>query len=424
MSVTTAEEAHALELDEQDPLKRFRDQFIIPRRPDGRPTIYFCSHSLGLQPRCLLDMMELELENWAHLGVEGHFLGKTPWYTYQELLREPHAHVVGGSPDEVILMNGLSINLHLMLASFFHPSVSRRKIVMDDPPFPSDLYVVKSQLAWHGLDPETDLLFAKHRPDSHAVEEADLEQLLDRQGDEVALVLWSGVNFLTGQAYDLGRVAGAARKAGCLVGFDLAHAAGNVSLELHQWSPDFAVWCTYKYLNSGPGSIAGCFVNQKHGIDVELPRLAGWWGNDPATRFRMQLQPEFIPRPGADGWQVSNPPILALVPIRASLALYEQAGMAALRQKSVALTSYLYEELSRLPTGRFEILTPREPERRGCQLSLRLFSKPREVLKALHEEGVVADFREPDVIRVAPVPLYNAFHEVYQFCRILERLLA
>ncbi|HEY1859679.1 MAG TPA: kynureninase [Gemmataceae bacterium] len=415
------EEAFALDADAGDPLRRFRDQFLLPRREDGTPAIYFCSHSLGLQPRLVRALMEEELDAWARWGVEAHFRGKNPWYTYQESFREAGARLVGAKPGEVVYMNGLTINLHLLMTTFFRPTAERACILVDEPTFPSDLYTLKSQLQHHGLDPARTLLTVRPRDGEHTLRIEDIEATLERRGREIALLILSGVNFLTGQWHDIPRITTAAKRHGCVVGFDLAHAVGNVPLSLHDWQLDFAVWCSYKYLNAGPGAVAGCFVHENHGRNVDLPRLAGWWGNDPATRFRMQLEPEFVPFPGADGWQVSNPPILAMAPLRASLALFNEAGMPALRAKSERLTGYLQYLLDRIPAGRFEIVTPRDPAQRGCQLSILAHDRPRDLLRALDAAGAMCDFREPNVIRVAPVPLYNTFHEVWTFAQILAR---
>ena len=416
------DESFALGRDAADPLARFRDQFHLPRRPDGRPALYFCSHSLGLQPRAARRFVEEEMARWGDLGVAGHFAGDPPWYTYQEAMRPALARLVGAFPDEVVLMNGLTVNLHLMLETFYRPVAGRFKILLDSPPFPSDLYAVTSQLRRFGLDPATALLTVPPRADG-LVRIEDVEELLTRQGRETAVVVWNAVNFLTGQWFDVPRLVTAARRRGVVVGLDLAHAAGNVPLALHEWDVDFAVGCTYKYLCGGPGAVGACFVHRRHGGNRDLPRLAGWWGNDPAARFRMQLEPDFTPKPGADGWQVSNPPVLALAPLRASLALFDEAGLGAVRAKSVALTGYLQDLLDRLPAGRFGVLTPRDPGQRGCQLSLRVPGGAKEFLKALEAEGVVADFREPDVVRLAPAPLYNTFHEVWQLAGVLARLL-
>lgn len=409
-------EQFARQLDAEDPLRPYRDQFYIPPGPNGEPSIYLCGHSLGLQPKAVRELMDQELDAWARLGVAGHFKEDAPWYTYAELLREPGARLVGARPGEVVMMNSLTINLHLMMATFYRPTAARHKILLEEPTFPSDRYAVLSQIRHHGYDPAEVLLTVKPRPAEYLVREDDIEEVLERHGQEIALVLIGGVNFFTGQFFELPRITMAAHRQGCYVGFDLAHAAGNVVLQLHDWNVDFAVWCSYKYLNAGPGAVAGCFVHERHGNNLSLPRLAGWWGNDPATRFRMHLEPEFVPRSGADGWQVSNPPIFALVPLRASLALFDQAGMAALRAKSERLTAYLEFLLA----DRFELLTPHDPARRGCQLSIRVTDQPRERFRALQTAGVVCDFREPDVIRVAPVPLYNIFAEVWHFARVLQ----
>jgi kynureninase len=412
-------EGFALEQDRLDPLGRFREQFHIPAGPDGRPVAYLCGNSLGLQPKAVRGLIEQELDDWARLGVEGHFHGRSPWYPYHEQFRESGARLVGAMPGEVVMMNSLTVNLHLLMATFYRPTGRRTKLLIDEPCFPSDLYAVSSQVRHHGLDPAEHLLTIGPRPGEHLLREEDVETLLSEHGKEIALVLFNAVNFLTGQWLDVSRLTAVAQRQGCVVGWDLAHAAGNVVLRLHDWKVDFAAWCSYKYLNAGPGAVAGAFVHQRHGADLSLPRLAGWWGNDPATRFRMHLEREFVPRPGADGWQVSNPPILALAPLRASLALFDEAGMEALWAKSEKLTGYLEWLLDQLPPGIVEVLTPREPARRGCQLSLRV-PGGRATLKRLEEAGIVCDFREPDVIRVAPAPLYCGFQDVATFVRTLD----
>jgi kynureninase len=418
------EEAFARRLDEADPLRKYRNEFHIPRRADGQPQIYFCGHSLGLQPRRAKAFIEQELDDWARLGVEAHFRGQTPWYSYHELFREAGSRLVVATPREVVFMNSLTINLHLMMVTFYRPRHGRSLVVIDEPAFPSDLYAVKSQLGYHGLDPADTLVSVRPRPGENWVCEEDLEALLEQRGKEVALVLWNGVNFLTGQCFDVARITAAAHAHGAIAGFDLAHSVGNVPLELHDSQADFAVWCTYKYLNAGPGAVAGCFVHERHGRAIDLPRFAGWWGNDPATRFQMQLQPEFVPHLGADGWQVSNPPIFSMAPLRASLALFDEAGMSALRGKTEQLTDYLLYLLDRIPEKPFEILTPTQPSRRGSQLSIMINQQPRAVLVALEAAGVVVDFREPNIIRVAPVPLYNTYEEVWRFADILGRVFS
>jgi kynureninase len=415
------DQAFARALDTADPLRHCRDLFDIPHRPDGTPVVYFCGHSLGLQPKATRALLQQELDDWSRLGVEGHFKPQTPWYSYHELFREPAARLVGARPGEVVVMNSLTVNLHLMLTTFYRPSGERFRILIDEPAFPSDLYAVKSHLQCRHIDPAAALLTIGPRPDEQAVRHEDIERLLEERGCQIAVVWLNGVNFFTGQWFDMERITAAAQRQGCVAGFDLAHAAGNVVLELHDWQVDFAVWCNYKYLNGGPGAIGGCFVHEKHGNNPSLPRLAGWWGNDPASRFRMHLQPEFVPQPGAAGWQVSNPPIFAMVPLRASLATFDQVGMAKLRAKSESLTGYLEYLLDRIPAGHFDVITPRDPKQRGCQLSILVHDKPRELLAALESAGVVCDFREPNVIRVAPVPLYNSFEEVWRFGQILAR---
>lgn len=407
----TADRDLALHLDAADPLAGFRQHFCLPTRGDGEPTVYLCGHSLGLQPKAVYEAVTAVLASWADHGVEGHFRGSTPWFSYHELLREPGARLVGARPREVVFMNGLTVNLHLMMATFYRPTHERDAVLIDEPTFPSDRYAVLSQLRHHGVH-ERALLTCP-------AEEDRIEEALDREGDRIAVVLLAGVNFLTGRLLDVERLTKAAHARGCIVGLDLAHAIGNVPLALHDWNVDFAVWCSYKYLNGGPGAVGGAFVHERHGDRPDTPRLAGWWGNSPATRFRIHLEQDFIPLAWADGWQVSNPPILSMAPVRASLALFDEATMPALRAKSERLTGYLLDLLSLLPPSRREILTPADPARRGCQVSLRIPDRPREVQQALQAAGIVCDFREPDVIRAAPVPLYNTFMEVWSFARIL-----
>ncbi len=418
------DESFARRLDEQDTLHRFRERFLIPRRWDGRPVLYLCGNSLGLQPIGVRAAVERELEDWARLAVAGHFKGASPWYSYHETLREPLARLVGAMPGEVVAMNSLTVNLHLMMVSFYRPTRERHKILIEDCAFPSDNYAVRSQLRYHGFDPAESLIVARPRRGESTLRDEDLEALLEERGAEIALVLLPGVQYYTGQIFDVARIAAAARRQGCAVGLDLAHAVGNVPLALHDWQVDFAVWCSYKYLNAGPGAVAGCFVHADH-QDVELPRFAGWWGNDPETRFRMHLQEEFVPQPGADGWQLSNPPILAMAPLRSSLSLFEDAGIDALRAKSERMTGYLDRLLRRLPEGLVEVITPSDPAARGCQLSMRILrGSTREISGALEREGVVCDVREPDVLRAAPTPLYNTFQEVWRFAELLGRVLS
>ncbi len=413
------DEPQALELDRRDTLAGFRSRFCVPLSPRLEPVAYFCGNSLGLASDRALRRVEVELERWRNLGVDGHFSGEWPWYSYHESVRDPLARLVGARPIEVVAMNSLTVNLHLLLVSFFRPAGKRSKILMEDCAFPSDTYAVHSQLAWHGIDPDHGCLIARPRPGESALRTEDLEAMLDRHGDEIALVLLGAVNYFTGQLFDVARIAAAARRAGALVGLDLAHAVGNVPLALHDWNVDFAVWCSYKYLNGGPGAVAGAFVHERHADAVQLQRLAGWWGNDPQRRFRMHLEPRFRPARGADGWQISNPPILALAPIVASLALFEEAGSQRLREKSIALTGALEATVDAVGAGKVEILTPRDPMARGCQLSLRVAADGRELARRFLDDGITVDFREPDVVRAAPVPLYNSFHDLWRLGRSL-----
>jgi kynureninase len=414
------EEDFARQLDQEDSLGTFRQRFHLPLGNDGQPLIYFVGNSLGLMPRATRKLVEQELDDWARLAVDGHFEAATPWYSYHETLREPAARLVGAQPNEVVCMNSLTVNLHFLMASFYRPTKARRKILMEDPAFPSDTYAVKSQIAHHGLEPDDSLLLARPRAGEYTVRSEDLEGLLQKHGEEIALVLLGGVNFFTGQFFDLASITAVAQEHGCVVGIDLAHAAGNVPLRLHDWKVDFAAWCSYKYLNSGPGAVAGAFVHERHATNRELPRLAGWWGNDPATRFRMHLEPEFRPVLSADSWQVSNPPILAMAPLRASLAIFDEAGgMTRLREKSERLTGYLQFLLDQAGSNLFTVITPRQPNERGCQLSILVQEHPKELFRKLEVAGVKGDFREPNVIRVAPTPLYNSFHEVWRFAKIL-----
>jgi kynureninase len=414
-----ATEDFAKRLDERDPLAHFRDRFALPERGDV-PVLYFNGNSLGLMPKAARELVVDELNDWAALAVDAHFAGKTPWFSYHEVLREPSARLVGGHASEVVTMNGLTVNLHLMMATFFRPVGSRRKILIEDGAFPSDTYAAQTQLHLHGIDPVDGLIRVAPRPGEALLRTEDLVELIERCGSEIAVVLLPGVQYYTGQLLDIAAVTKAARRKGCVAGWDLAHAAGNVPLKLHDWDVDFAAWCSYKYLNAGPGAIAGCFVHERHGRNQTLRRMGGWWGNDPATRFRMHEERDFVPRAGADGWQVSNPPILAMAPLRASLAIFDEAGMDALRRKSVVLTGYLEWLLDQAPHKRFEVITPGNSGERGCQLSLRILDRPEETLRAIEAGGVVCDFRPPDVVRVAPVPLYNTFHEVWRFVHLLQ----
>ncbi len=402
-------EARAAALDAADELQHLRAQFALPPAPDGASLLYACGHSLGLAPRAARARVEEELTDWERMGVTGHHASRRPWIDYAEALRPALARLAGADASEVVAMNALSVNLHLLMASFYRPQGRRRCIVIEKGAFPSDRHAVLSQLHLHGHG--EDALIEIGDPSAGLIDEGVLEQLLKRRGEDIALVLWPGVQYLSGQAFDLGRIAAAAQSAGARCGFDLAHAIGNVPLALHDSGADFAVWCSYKYLNAGPGAIGGAFVHQKH-LRADLPGLSGWWGHDPSTRF--QMGPQFVPAAGAAAWQVSNPPILSTAPLLASLALFDQAGMARLRGKADAMGALLFEAVDALDT-RISCLTPRDARRRGCQLSLRV-REGREAGRRLFEflgaHGVVADWREPDIVRVAPVPLYNTFAEV------------
>ncbi len=418
----SADEDFAKQLDAEDPLRSFREKFHLPLGKDGKPLIYFAGNSLGLMPKLARELVDQDLEDWARLGVDAHLEAKTPWYTYHEPLRNPMARIVGAKPVEVICMNSLTVNLHLMMATFYRPTKSRFKILMEDPAFPSDTYAIKTQIRHHGLDPKDALVLASPRKGESTVRTDAILDLIEKNHDTLAIVWIAGVNFFTGQLFDMPAITKAAQKHGITVGFDLAHAVGNVPLSMHDWNIDFAVWCSYKYLNAGPGAIAGAYLHERHATNTKLPRLAGWFGNDPNTRFQMQLEPEFIPVASADAWQVSNPPIFSMAPLRASLAVFDQAGgMEPLRAKSTKLTGYLESLLNEIGSKKFTIITPTAANARGCQLSILTHERPKELFKELGVAGVKCDFREPDVIRVAPTPLYNTFEEVWRFVQILKR---
>lgn len=418
-----ADAAQAAELDTHDPLARYRERFHLPRHR-GADEIYLCGNSLGLQPKSTARYLQEELEDWQRLAVKAHFDGRRPWMPYHEFLTDKTARVVGALPQEVVNMNSLTVNLHLMMVSFFRPTQERNRILIEAGAFPSDRYAVESQLRYHGLDPAETLIEIGPRRHEETLRTEDIETVLAEEGRRIALVLLPGVQYRTGQWFDMARLSRAAHAAGCVVGFDLAHATGNVPLSLHDWEVDFAVWCNYKYMNGGPGAVAGCFVHQRHLGKQDLPRFAGWWGHDKATRFKMG--PEYQPSPTAEAWQLSNPPILAMAPVLASLDIFDEAGMPALREKSLQLTGYLEWLLKQRLADKLEILTPSAPHARGCQLSLRL-QADRERARGIHEQleqrGVTCDWREPDVIRVAPVPLYNSYTDAHRFTEILSQLL-
>ncbi len=400
-------------MDARDPLAGFRDRFCIPKTKSGDECVYLCGHSLGLQPKSATSYVEQELRDWAKLGVEGHFHAKNPWMPYHRLLTRQTAQLVGAEAAEVVVMNSLTVNLHLMMASFYRPCSQRHKIVIERGAFPSDQYAVKSQIRFHGFEPATSLIELAAREGESCIRDEDITELIEREGESVALILLGGVNYATGQVFDMAGITKAGHKKGCVVAFDLAHAAGNIPLRLHDWGPDFAVWCSYKYLNGGPGCVAGCFVHARHADWKELPRFAGWWGHEEKSRF--QMGPEFRAMAGAEGWQLSNPPILALAPLRASMEIFSEAGMERLRAKSVSQTSYMEFLLRENHSAKFSIITPSEPERRGAQLSIRLPEEGRDFCDKLAGQGVIGDWREPDTFRVAAVPLYNSYSDVFRF---------
>ena len=418
----STDESFAKQLDTEDPLRAFRNKFHLPVGNDGEPLIYFAGNSLGLMPKSAKEFVDQELDDWARLGVDAHLEAQTPWYTYHEPLRAPTARIVGAKPVEVICMNSLTVNLHMMMATFYRPTKARFKILMEDPAFPSDTYAIKTQIRHHGLDPKNALVLASPRKGEFTLRTDDILDLIEKNRDTLAVIWIAGVNFFTGQLFDMPAITKAAQKHGISAGFDLAHAVGNVPLSLHDWSVDFAVWCTYKYLNAGPGAIAGVYLHERHATNTTLPRFAGWFGNDPNTRFQMQLEPEFIPVASADAWQVSNPPIFSMAPLRASLAIFDDAeGMQPLRAKSIRLTGYLEFLLTEIGSRKFSVVTPPNSAERGCQLSILAHAHPHELLRELEAAGVKCDFREPNVIRVAPTPLYNTFHEVWRFAKILAK---
>lgn len=400
--------------DAADPLRAFRDEFLIPPH-EGRDSTYFCGNSLGLQPRAVRAALAAELDDWAELGVEGHFKGRLPWMDYHEFVRDHLAEVVGARPAEVVAMNTLGVNLHLMMVSFYRPTPERPAILMEAGAFPTDRYALESQIRFHGFDPAEALIELQADEPNGTLSMGAIERALAEHGSRTALVMLPGVQYRTGQAFDLQAITALGHRHGCTVGFDLAHAMGNLPLQLHDSGADFAIWCSYKYLNSGPGAVGGAFVHERHAHAV-LPRFAGWWGHDKTTRFRMG--PEFVPTPGADGWQLSNPPILALAPLRVSLDIFHRAGMARLREKSLQLTGYLEWLVNTQLADVLEVVTPADPARRGAQLSIRVLGgreRGRALFEYLMAHGVIGDWREPDVIRISPAPLYNRHADCLAF---------
>ncbi len=407
----------AQKLDENDELGSYRNEFYIPKDQNGNQLIYFCGNSLGLQPKRTKKFLDQELNDWAKLGVEGHEHAKNPWMPYHEFLSDSYAKILGAKTNEVVAMNSLTVNLHLMMVSFYRPNAKRNKILIEADAFPSDIYAVNSQISHHGYNPKESLLKLHSRSAEIVIRTEDIKQIILEKGEEIALIMLGGVNYYTGQVFDFETITKLAHQKGILVGFDLAHAAGNIKLELHKWNVDFAVWCSYKYLNSGPGSLAGAFIHEKH-HNSNLPKFAGWWGHNKNNRFKMPNI--FEPIASAEGWQLSNPPILSLAAIRASLSIFDEIGMDRLIKKSKQLSNYLLFLLNEIQSEKINIITPKE---KGCQISIQVQNADKKLFKMITKKGVIADWREPDVIRIAPVPLYNNYTDVYKFYKILDSLL-
>jgi kynureninase len=408
---------HCGEQDKSDKLINFRDRFYIPLASDGTQVIYFAGNSLGLQPKSVRDYINQELDDWKNLGVLGHHNAKNPWLPYHEFLTENLAILSGAGEDEVVAMNSLTVNLHLLLVSFYRPKGKKYKILIEDKSFPSDHYALQSQILYHGFNPSDALIEIKPRRNGYSINNEDIISFIEEHGDETALILFSGVNYFTGQAFEMDKITEAGHNKGCIVGFDLAHAIGNIELKLHEWNVDFAVWCSYKYLNGGPGAVGGAFVHKRHLQDSTIPKFWGWWGQNKSKRFDMDHV--FQPIPTVESWQLSNPPIFQLAALRASLDIFREAGISELRKKSISLTGYCEKLINEFNDGRIDIITPSDPMQRGCQLSLKVKKDGRNLYQRLIRSNVICDWREPDVIRIAPVPLYNNFSEVERFVKIL-----
>lgn len=411
----------ARSLDKEDSLKHFREKFYIPM-VNGKDSIYLTGNSLGLQPKTTQEYVLDELEDWANYGVEGHFHARNPWVSYHEMFPDLLTEIIGAKPEEIVVMNQLTVNLHLLMTSFYRPTKERYKIICEAKAFPSDQYAFASQALLHGLDPEKTVIEVSPREGEHVIHTEDILTAISQHGKETALVLFSGVNYYSGQVFNMEAICKAAHEAGAYCGFDLAHAAGNVLLQMHDWNADFACWCSYKYLNSGPGGVSGVFIHQRHIADKQIPRLAGWWGQDKATRFKMEK--DFNPIPTAEGWQLSNAPVLSMAAHKASLDIFKDAGMQNLANKGKRLAAYLKfilaEINNRMPEKIIEVITPQDENESGCQVSMLMLKDGKQVFEALKKEGVIADWREPNVIRVAPVPLYNSFEDVYRFGEIIS----
>ena len=416
--------AYAQQLDAQDSLAPYKKEFIFPQH-HGKDVIYFTGNSLGLQPKRSKAYVDEIMNDWANLAVEGHFYAEKPWWDYHERFAEPLGKIVGAKPSEVTVMNTLTVNLHLLMVSFYQPTATRYKIICEEKAFPSDQYMIQSQIQFHGYDPKTALVEIKRREGEHNIRLEDVLEVIRQEGDAVTLVLIGGVNYYTGQVFDMKTITQAGHDVGAYVGWDLAHAAGNIEMNLHDWQVDFAAWCSYKYMNSGPGNASGCFIHEKHHTNSQLPRFAGWWGHNKERRFKME--PQFDPVQGADGWQISNLPILSLAPYLASVHLFDEVGMPALVAKRDQITSYLefiLQEISREVSGAFEVITPSNPKERASQLSVFLHGEGRRLFEYLMQNGVITDWREPNVIRLAPVPLYTSYADMYQFGQVLKAGIA
>ena len=411
----------AQQLDAKDVIKKYREEFIFPQH-NGKNVIYFTGNSLGLQPKSAKKYVDEVMDDWANLAVEGHFYAEKPWWDYHERFANPLSKIVGAKPSEITVMNTLTVNLHLLMVSFYRPTKTRYKIICEEKAFPSDQYMFQSQVNFHGYKTDDAIIEIKRRDGEHNIRLEDVLAKINEVGDELALVLFGGVNYYTGQVFDMKTITDAGHKVGAIVGFDLAHAAGNIKLALHDWNVDFAAWCSYKYMNSGPGNASGCFVHEKHHFNSNLPRFAGWWGHNKERRFKME--PNFEPVHGADGWQVSNLPILSLAPYLASVAMFDEVGMDLLIQKRNQITSYLefiLQEIDKEVDSTFEIITPTNQDERACQLSVYFHGQGRSLFEYLMKNGVVTDWREPNVIRFAPVPLYCSFEDMYDFGQILKK---
>jgi kynureninase len=411
----------ARQLDSQDKLNKYRDEFIFPK-VNGKNVIYFTGNSLGLQPKRTKAYVDEVMDDWANLAVEGHFYAEKPWWDYHERFAKPLGKIMGALPSEITVMNTLTVNLHLLMVSFYRPTKKRYKIICEEKAFPSDQYMFQSQVNFHGYKADDALIEIKRREGEHNIRLEDVLAKIKEVGDELALVLIGGVNYYTGQVFDMKTITAAGHEVGAVVGWDLAHAAGNIKLDLHDWDVDFASWCSYKYMNSGPGNASGCFIHKKHHDNPDLPRFAGWWGHNKERRFKME--PTFDPVHGADGWQISNIPILSLAPYLASVEMFDEIGMEAIIEKRDQITSYLeyiLHEIDKEVEGSFEIITPTNPDERGCQLSVLLHGQGRSLFDYLMKNGVITDWREPNVIRFAPVPLYCSFEDMYDFGQILKR---